>query len=382
MNTICKHIMLCSAVLALCLIPAVALAGATCKVQSVRHWSSDDYSRVVVDVSGNAVYKVNRLKNPDRLYVDINQSEAAPDACGDIEVRDGLLKRVRAAQFDSDTVRVVLDVMSMNSYKVFQLNDPPRLVIDVYGDEAPSRDTAPPVPVFTAKRVVLDPGHGGKDPGASSYGLQEKRIVLDISRRVKRILDKKGGYEVILTRDNDTFLSLEERTVFANTKKADLFVSIHVNANTKRSVRGLETYMLNFTDDEEAMKVAARENKISLKRMKETRSEVGAILASLELQNKRDESLKLANYIQESMVSNVKGKYSRIKDHGVRQALFYVLFGAHMPSVLVEASYITNREEAIRLKSARYREYLARGIADGIEEYLKKSEPVQEVARR
>ena len=231
-------------------------------------------------------------------------------------------------------------------------------------------------------KVVLDAGHGGRDPGAlGSNGLKEKNIVLDIAKRVKKILEAKGGYEVHFTRDRDRYLSLEKRTVISNKHNADLFVSIHANANPSSRIRGMETYFLNFASNEQAMKVAARENRISLKRMKKARSEQEAILASLQLQNNRDESLKLANFVQDSMVYSMR-KYSRIKDLGVKQALFYVLFGAEMPSVLVEVSYITNPEEAKRLKSGNYRESLAKGIASGVKKYFDSIPPEHKIAMR
>jgi N-acetylmuramoyl-L-alanine amidase len=367
-----------------------------CKVKGVRHWSSDDYTRVVVDITGSISYQVKQLRNPDRLYIDIKQSMAVPAACGDVNIENGLLRQIRTAQFDKETVRVVLDLASVHTHKVFELSSPSRLVIDVFGAVQPPASQQKPKTVyakkkaftkktvFAKKRVVLDPGHGGKDPGALGPGrLKEKAIVLDISKRVKRILEKEG-YEVILTRGNDKYLSLEERTVIANTKQADLFVSVHANANKKRQLRGLETYFLNYTDSEEAMKVAARENKISLKRMKQQKgSELNVIFASLERDYKREKSMKLANFIQDSMVKKVSKRYSRINNHGVRSALFYVLFGARMPSVLVEVSYLTNYEEAKRLKSSRYREYLAQGIARGIVEYFEEeARSIQKIAKR
>jgi len=360
-----------------CSFSVSVFAASSCKVNSVRHWSSNDYSRVVVDVTDDVTFDTNRLQNPDRLYVDIHGSTATDEACGNVEISDGLLHSIRTAQYDPDTVRVVMDLGSVESYKVFTLDDPPRLVIDIYGKTVSS-----PVQVFTTKRVVIDPGHGGKDPGAIGRGgLKEKDIVLDVAKRVKRDLEKKG-YEVFLTRDSDTFLSLEERTVIANTKHADLFVSIHVNANNNKSVSGFETYFLNYTDKAEENRVAARENLISVRRMQHDRTVEGLILASLEIQDKRNESVKLANYVQRSVASTVAQRYKGVNDQGVRNALFYVLVGARMPSILVETSYITNHDDAKRLRSATYREYLAQGISDGVKDYFESVSPVQRVAQR
>lgn len=231
--------------------------------------------------------------------------------------------------------------------------------------------------VSQKRKIVIDAGHGGKDPGAiGPDGLMEKDVVLDVAKRVKRQLEKQG-FDVILTRGKDVYLDLDVRTQIANSRDADLFVSIHANANRNKRIKGIETYMLNWTDDEEAMNVAARENKITLKRMKETRTEIGMILASLELQNKRDESLMLAHSVQKGMISNVASKYDDIENNGVKQALFYVLVGAKMPSVLAEISYITNKAECKRLRSAAYKDQLAAGISAGIKQYFIESSTVQ-----
>jgi N-acetylmuramoyl-L-alanine amidase len=276
---------------------------------------------------------------------------------------------------------VVVDLEGASSYKIFRLHDPPRVVMDIFPGSARSRVSVPKV--WGVKHVVLDAGHGGKDPGAiGPGGIREKDVVLDVARRVKKILEAKGGYKVSLTRNLDRYLTLEERTAYANAKKADLFVSVHANANRSRRLRGIETYFLNFTNNRESLKVAARENKISLKRMKQARSEEAVILASLQLQFHRDESLNLANFLQRSMISQLRKRYGRVTDKGVKQALFYVLVGAKMPSALVEVSYITNLDEARRLKSATYRQSIARGISDGIATYFDKAAPPPKIAKR
>jgi N-acetylmuramoyl-L-alanine amidase len=357
-------------------------AGEGAQVEGIRNWSYDDYSRVVIDLSGPASFDKNSLANPPRLYIDLKYSNIAGGMKPALPVGDGILRNVRAAQYDEDTVRVVLDLEHIKDYKVFQLTDPYRLVVDVYGEGGETKGPAGGGEERTIKRVVIDPGHGGHDPGAiGPGGLQEKDVVLDIALELKGMLEAEG-YEVLLTRDRDVYLDLEERTIFANRENADLFVSIHANASPRQSAKGLETYMLNWTDDEEAQKVAARENSITLKRMKQARSDIGLILASLELQNKRDESLKLAHYIQRSMMSSLKGRYGGIEDHGVKQALFYVLFGAKMPSVLVEVSYISNPVEATRLQKKAYRQHLAQGIASGVKAYFAGAPSPQTVAKR
>jgi N-acetylmuramoyl-L-alanine amidase len=334
-----------------------------------------------MELSRRANYAVNRLHNPERLYVDLKHAILTDSSERALAVSDGRVRKIRPAQFDDDTVRVVLDLEGASSYKIFRLHNPPRVVMDIFPGSA--QRTVSAQKGWGVKHVVLDAGHGGKDPGAvGPGGIREKTVVLDIAKRVKKILEGKGGYKVSLTRSRDRYLTLDERTAYANTKDADLFVSVHANANRNRRLRGVETYFLNFTNNEEALKVAARENKISLKRMKQARSEKAVILASLQIQFHRDESLNLANFIQRSMISQLKKRYSRITDKGVKQALFYVLVGAKMPSVLVEVSYVTNLDEARRLKSATYRQSIARGIAAGIATYFDKAAPLPKIAKR
>lgn len=347
-------------------------------VSGIRFRSYEGYTRVVVDLTGPAAFEKDRLNNPERLFIDI-EGAFIGNVPRSMDIGDGILKKIRAAQYAPDIVRVVLDLDKFGDFKVQSSVDPPRVIIDIYASPQ-SGKAGKEAGKVALGRVVIDAGHGGHDPGAvGPGGLWEKDIVLDIAIRLKRLLDEQG-IEAHLTRQDDTYLSLEERTVIANRKKADLFVSVHANANKNTAAKGIETYLLNWTDDEEAMKVAARENKITLRRMKESRSELDMILASLELQNKRDESLRLAHNVQRSMVSAVSEKYGGISDLGVKQALFYVLVGAEMPSVLAEVSFITNRQDALRLKSASYRQHLAAGMAAGVRAYFDSSGPVQKLA--
>ncbi|MEJ2684527.1 MAG: N-acetylmuramoyl-L-alanine amidase [Candidatus Sulfobium sp.] len=227
--------------------------------------------------------------------------------------------------------------------------------------------------------IVIDPGHGGHDPGAiGPHHLCEKDVVLDIALRLRKILSANPGLKVYMTRDKDVFIPLEERTAIANSKNADLFVSIHANASSSRDARGIETYFLNWTDNEEAMKVAARENQISLKnmqKMKKGNSVLGMMLSDLKRENKRDESLRLASYIQKMLVGDMSRDYKGVVDLNTKWAPFYVLLGAQMPSVLVEVSFISNPHEAKMLSEKGYREDLAKSIADGIDEYMSKTGP-------
>ncbi|HZV46800.1 MAG TPA: N-acetylmuramoyl-L-alanine amidase [Thermodesulfovibrionales bacterium] len=350
------------------------------EVKDIRFWSSENYTRVVVDLTNTVEFLKNRLSNPDRLYFDVKDAHISKEINTSIPVGDGILKTVRASQFNKTTVRVVLDLDEISDYQTFIFDDPARLVIDVYGK---TRTADKPDMNFVKRRIVLDPGHGGHDPGAvGPKNLYEKDVVLDIALKLKKVLMEDPFNEVFLTRERDIFIPLEERTAMANKKNADLFVSIHANASPRREAKGIETYLLNWTDDEEAIRVAARENAISLKKMRAMNRQVDivdVIKSDLIRENKRDESIKLANYIQRSLISNLDSDTKHVLNLGVKQALFYVLFGAKMPSVLVEVSFISNPEEERLLSNDAYRTEIAKGIAKGLNTYLTSAPTVQKV---
>jgi N-acetylmuramoyl-L-alanine amidase len=364
--------------------PAIGSSESRIEVLDLKHWTSVGYTRVVVDLSAPVKFSRNRIANPDRLYFDLKNSRISKEIKTTLPVGDGILKTVRAGQFNQDTVRVVLDLEEIKEFKVFILEDPAKLVIDVYGHEKAANTHDP---ASAVKTIVLDPGHGGHDPGAvGANGLYEKDIALDIALKVRTILSKNKNFRILMTRDKDVFIPLVERTAFANSKSADLFISIHVNASPKKTARGIETYLLNWTNDEESIRVAARENAISLKKMKEQmkkyKSDVDIMLSDLRRDLKRDESIKLANYVQGSIVSTLGENYNDIKNLGVKNALFYVLFGARMPSVLAEVSFISNPAEENLLSKGSYREYIAQAIADGIDTYASGAPQMQKMAGR
>ena len=361
--------------------PLPVNAAGKAKVKEIRHFSSPDYTRIVIDLSSPAEFSKNRLSNPDRIYFDLKNSSIAKEIKTHLPVGDGIVKTIRASQFNDDTVRLVFDIEEITDSKSFIIEDPVRLVIDLYGK---GKGTDNRVLAVTKKRIVIDAGHGGHDPGAVGPNkLYEKDVVLDIAMKLKRILSADPMNEVYLTREKDVFIPLEERTAIANRKNADLFVSIHANASPRKQAKGVETYLLNWTDDEEANRVAARENKISLKKMKEMNRQmdtVGAILSGLMRENKRDESIKLANYIQRSIISGLDDNYGDVPDLGVKQALFYVLFGAKMPSILVEVSFISNPEEEKLLSQDEYRMNIAKAIAEGLHTYTASAPAIQKMA--
>jgi N-acetylmuramoyl-L-alanine amidase len=222
-------------------------------------------------------------------------------------------------------------------------------------------------------RIVIDPGHGGKDPGCFvGEGIEEKNIVLNLAKVIAEKVREKLHCEAVLTRDKDMTMPLERRTAFANMQKADLFISLHINAHKQESVQGLETYFLNMATDERAVMVAARENATSEKNI----SDLQKILNDLLLNTKISESSKLAHEIHKGALVNVKKKFDRVRDLGVKQAPFYVLIGAEMPAVLVEVGFITNPMEKQRLLGKPYMDSFADGLVAGIGRYVKGIETV------
>jgi len=369
-------------------------------IKDIRHWSTPTYTRVVVDLENPVKYKKHLLKKdpdlskPRRLFLDLQNSCISKEIESSILIKDGLLRRARAAQHDKKTVRVVLDIDNMEGYRVFHLYDPFRIVIDVQGKE----QKAKPVKTVVAqrsqkekatnerkkegislakqlglgvKKIVIDAGHGGKDPGAiGRNGLREKDVVLKLAKLVAERVRKDLHCQAILTRRSDVFLPLEKRTAIANMKKADLFISLHANAHKNSKLQGLETYILNIALDEESMNVAARENATSTKNI----SDLQMILNDLMLNTKINESSRLAKFVHKGLVKELRKRYKIVKNRGVRQAPFYVLIGAEMPAILVEVGYITNSIENRRLKSVSYLKRAASGIVKGIDLYIKDME--------
>jgi N-acetylmuramoyl-L-alanine amidase len=375
---------------------AAPVASSLWMVRDIRHWSNPSYTRVVIDVDGEVQYRFGRLHNPDRLYVDLIGAQLAHKLQGRLlDVSDHMLNGVRTAQNQADVVRVVLDLKTFRDYHVFTMSDPYRLVIDIKGTDGgttahsllplpPPRQEAVDIeqsrvradPLAPSKRlssarehrwhVVIDAGHGGKDPGAiGPSGLMEKDVVLDIAKRLRDLMQQEPQWRVTLTRDTDVFIPLEERTAVANAKAADLFVSIHANAAERPDAQGIETYFLDLATDEQSMRVAARENATTLSKV----SDLQLILRDLLMTSKRNESSLLAGSVQQALVQ-APGGGKNGRDLGVKHAPFLVLMGAEMPSILVETGFISNPGEERKLADLRYRAQAARAIFEGIKEYL------------
>ena len=376
-------------------------------VSGLRFWSNPNYTRVVVDVDSVTEYRHHLLKKdpeidkPQRLFIDLAGSRLGQDLQRQVPINDDLLLDARAGQYDADTVRVVVDIKSFKTYKLFSLRNPFRIVIDVWG-EGGALDVAaalptPPAPqpsseqvktpdagslppgalakqlALGVRRIIIDPGHGGKDYGAPGYikGVHEKNVALDISKRLAAMIRKRLGCEVIMTRETDRYLTLEERTAIANTRNADLFISVHTNAARDQRAYGIETFFLNLATDNEAILVAARENATSEKNI----SDLQAILLDLMQNAKINESSRLAGYVQKTLHTHLQSRYSQIRSKGVKQAPFYVLLGAQMPAILVETSFISNARECKRLIDPAYQEHLCEGIVKGVEAYIRETNP-------
>lgn len=366
-------------------------------ISGLRYWSNPNYTRIVIDADASTAYthrllkKDPAIKKPQRLYVDLESSRLATNLPKIIPINDNLLSDARAGQYTTDAVRVVVDIKSFDTYKIFSLRNPFRIVVDVWGKTAAAYETAsvPPGSAGSGKkmgtsalarqlalgvsRIVIDPGHGGKDFGAPGYlkGVHEKNVVLTIAKVLAKKIKRELGCEVIMTREHDKYLTLEERTAIANTNNADLFISVHTNSHRDRRAYGIETYFLNLATDNEAILVAARENATSTKNI----SDLQTILNDLMHNAKVNESSRLAAHVQNSVYKGLKKKYDRIKNKGVKQAPFYVLLGAQMPAILVETSFISNSRECKRLVNATYVGRLTDSIVKGVARYIKETNP-------
>lgn len=367
-------------------------------VKDMRYWSNPDYTRIAVTLDREVKFEPNQLPanratdTPSRLYIDLSGAKMAPGV-KDIPIGDGLLKTARIAQFRAGTVRVVLDLDSIKEYKIFTFSDPFRIIIDVKGDRRTEisrpRETsiAPLTAVPAAKpeqteekakvaakpaigkirRIVVDPGHGGHDPGAlGSGGTREKDVVLQIGLRLAKMLKEEVGLDVVMTRSTDVFLELQERTAIANQVGADLFVSIHANASPNRNAAGIETYYLNLAKTEKAAQLAAIENGTTLEKV----SLLQAVLFDLMANYKLNDSAHLAEEVQKAVYRKVSNQYAGSRNLGVKQGPFYVLVGATMPSILVEVAFLSNEREEGRLKDSHYQDDTAAGIMEGIKGYI------------
>jgi N-acetylmuramoyl-L-alanine amidase len=342
-------------------------------VTAVRHWSYGDYTRVVVETSSRVHTEVRRLpadpraKRPERLYLDLSGVWIGRDYAKPIPIGDGLLRAVRLGQNTLRRTRVVIDLEHYDHHRLMHLSSPPRVVVDVYGPPPAPRRVEPRLSseLRPLRTVVVDAGHGGSDPGAIGVGgLTEKWVTLRLARALVPLLEAQG-FRVVQTREGDETLSLEERTARAEGEGGDLFVSLHANAAPRGSVRGIETYYLDKSYERHALRVASMENGVPQVEL----DPLQRALAELRVSHTSLLSAALAKSVQKSIVSDVRKRYRSVEDLGVKRGPFYVLFLASMPSILVEAGFVTHRAEARRLGSDAYLELVAEAIAEGVSRY-------------
>jgi len=482
------------------------------KVTDVQYWSGPDYTRVTISLEQDVQFESQRIPDPERIFFDLKNAKLASVLMGQsYDVDDGLVKKIRVAQYKPGRARVVVETAAHASYNASLVLNPPRIVIDIHSDEeaqtqadarasktadrssneagastgdaaavkssnassprsgqnprtskseplkarandgssnsddddsaasesnspksavtvttvagvkkvvvnpddddnaddqahrtannyvksstkrgpTPSRATSTRAALAKAQResqpmadgdrsliralglrigkIVIDPGHGGHDTGTiGPNGLLEKDLVLDVSKRLGKLLEARLGADVVFTRRDDTFIPLETRTSIANQESADLFVSVHANSSHDPDARGVETYYLNFTSSPEALEVAARENAEADKSIHELQD----LVKKIALKEKIEESKEFASDVQQSLHSGLAAKTSGVRDRGVKKAPFVVLIGANMPSILAEISFISNPSDEKRLKSADYRQRIAESLYRGISRYV------------
>jgi len=462
------------------------------RVRDVQYWSTPEYTRIAVKLDQSVQFESQRIENPERIYFDLKNAKLSSQLMGQIfDVEDGVVKKVRVAQYKPGRARVVIETDDHASYNASVVLNPPRLVIDVHGeenqpsgatsttgskagtaktsaasetasrndekdeqagsagrkqilvttnkvpDQANSSVSAASVPkkviveadedddvssdsseqtatISSAKssktanaaqrssgsrtrkqrsaarmreaqptsdgdrslirtlglkigKIVIDPGHGGHDTGTiGPNGLLEKELVLDVGKRLGKLLESRLGADVVFTRSDDAFIPLETRTSIANQEQADLFVSVHANSSRDPDARGVETYYLNFTSSPEALEVAARENAASDKSIHELQD----LVKKIALKEKVEESHEFASDVQQSLHAGLSAKTPGVRDRGVKKAPFVVLIGANMPSILAEISFLSNPGDERRLKTPDYRQRIAESLYRGISRYV------------
>lgn len=391
--------------LRLCLLAAFAAlslgADRASEVRAIRHWSYPDFTRVAIELTRPTQARIDRLgadreaDRPERLYLDLAGLWVGHHLDDPIPVGDGLLRGIRVGQFTSDTARVVIDLQRYDRHQIRMLTNPHRVLIDVYGrrgrpappelpavaaappsrEPAPSRGLALPEAERTPSgggrvmTVVVDAGHGGSDPGAMGPGgLREKDVTLGVARDLEQRLAARG-FRVVMTRQGDRAVSLEERTALAEGAGGEVFVSIHVNAAPRSAANGIETYYLDRTNERHTLRVAARENGVPPSALDPLQRAV----AGLRISELGSNSARLALTVHGELIRGVRDAFGSVANLGVKQGPFHVLFLSGAPSILVEVGFLTHRAEAKRLATDWYRKVLAEHIARGLAQYRSQS---------
>jgi N-acetylmuramoyl-L-alanine amidase len=412
-------------------------------VRGITRTPLPDGVRVSIEMDRELLYHREQLENPRRLFFDLRGARAAASlADRTLKYPDDIVEEIRLGRRPGNTTRVVMSMNGVESYSIFTLYNPFRVIVDFRRSGADataatesaalppvlpvrkasavaqtkpvtapvptpppveklplqSRQAAPPAlsaPALPSansngqfslsrqlglgvSRIVIDAGHGGHDPGARANGVTEAELVLDVALRLRKLLQAQPGMDVVMTRAEDVFIPLEERTAIANREGADLFLSIHANASRNIRAHGLETYFLNFASNPDAEAVAARENSASGRTM----HSLPEIVRAIALNNKIDESRDFAEIIQKALVQRLTGRNAQLKDLGVKQAPFVVLIGAGMPSILAEIAFVTHKQEGQLLKTSAYRQQIAEALLDGVLRYQRSLKARNTIATR
>ncbi len=360
-------------------------AGVT-TVSQIRHFSGPDYARVILDLSISTVYE--RRVEGTSLVIKLPSAKVSPlvSPVQNLTPTNGMLRHIRLTGRDG-AVEVRIECARLRDFAIFALDSPPRLVADVRGAQPIAEEPAlsaelPILPPSGAaagslvralglkvKRIIVDPGHGGADTGAIGRdGIYEKDVALDIALRLRAAIQRElNDVEVILTRDTDRFVPLEERTAMANARQADLFISIHLNSSPTPLASGVETYFLSLDATKEELDVATRENATTSR----SAGELQGLLQRIVTDTRVAESRTFAQSIQNSLVAGL----SRISptagfNRGVKKAPFVVLLGANMPSILTEVSFLSHPKDGEALRTIEFRQSIAESLCDGIKRYI------------
>ncbi len=367
------------------------------RVTGIRHWSSADSSTVVLDLEDQVQYEAHRLTGPDRIYFDLHDTALAAELEGKtIDIGDALLARVRVAQPSSGLTRVVLETKGNSNFSVSLEPNPYRLVVQVRklganpaaqvnlfpGAEEkeklaivippPTRDDLQMRAHMPKMRIVVDAGHGGWDLGTvGRRGLLEKDLVLEIAQRLGKLLESRLGADVILTRNDDNYIPLDERAGMANQAQADLFISVHANYSDLPSARGVETYYTNFFSAPNAKDLETRDKGTG------ARNATAATLSPADLHEKIEQSRRLAASVQRSLYGTLSVQNPGLRDRGVKEASYVVLTETAMPGILAEVSFVSSPTDEQKLRSDGYREQIAEALYKGIARYAAGSRGVK-----
>ena len=392
------------------------------RITGLRHWSSADSSTVVLDLEDQVQYEAHRLSGPDRIYFDLHDTELAADIEGKIEVGDPLLARVRVAQPVPGLTRVVLETKGNSNFSVSLEPNPYRLVVQVRklganpkaevnlfpGAEQekiagfispivvppPTREDLQLRARVPKMRIVVDAGHGGWDLGTvGRHGLLEKDLVLEIAQRLGKLLESRLGADVILTRNDDNYIPLDDRAEIANQTNADLFISVHANYSDLPSARGVETYYTSTFSAPGSKEAGSKDAGPPGPAVKDTALNAsggvaGAKIAATptltpaELRDRTEQSRRLAASVQRSLYGALAVENPGLRDRGVKEAGFVVLTGSAMPGILAEVSFVSSPTDEQKLRSDGYREQIAEALYKGIARYAVSAKGVKVAAKQ